>query len=293
MAKKFNASQFKSQMRQIQQKQKQNINKLNREINNYNSAVRNYNNNIKRAINSYNSAVRTYNSSVKRARQIISQETTRLQAHSTVHTTYSVSLSAMQQSYRSVNAVYNENVPIDARQNRILDLLEQEQANSLITARFIESDTLPDENTDDIELGEKLMSVSPDLHNRWKGAIYALNPTNPDATRHFCTSARELFTEFLEIKAPDNLVFQYNPNCQKTEKGNATRRSKIEYMMRNNTFDKSVTEFVEDDIKNIVDLFSVLNGGTHGKAGKYEFEKLLQVKKRVEEGINFLCELSH
>ncbi len=292
MAKKFNASQFKSQVHQLQQKQRQAVNNLNRAINNYNSAAKKYNNDVSRAISSYNSAVRTYNSSVKRARQIISRETAQLQARSTVHTTYSVSLSAMQQSYQSVNAAYRVGTSIDAQQSRILDLVEQEQANSLITARFIESGEMPDENTDEIELGEKLMSVSPDLHNRWKGAIYALNPNNPDAARHFCTSARELFTEFFEIKAPDDMVFQYNPNSQKTERGNATRRSKIEYMMRKNTFDDSVTLFIEDDINNIVELFSVLNGGTHGKAGKYEFEKLLQVKKRVEEGINFLCEIS-
>ena len=292
MAKKFNASQFKSQMRQLQQKQHQAVNNLNRAINNYNSAAKKYNNDVKRAISSYNSAVRTYNSSVKRTRQIISRETARLQTRSIVHTTYSASLSDMQQSYQSVNAAYHEGALVDAQESRMLDLVEQEQANSLITARVIESGEMPDENTDDIELGEKLMNVSPDLHSRWKGAVYALNPNNPDAARHFCTSARELFTEFLEIKAPDDMVFQYNPNCPKTERGNATRRSKIEYMMRKNSFDKSVTLFVEDDIKNIIELFSVLNGGTHGEAGKYEFAKLLQVKKRVEEGINFLCEIS-
>lgn len=292
MAKKFNASQLKSQIRQLQQKQHQAVNNINRAINNYNSAAKKYRNDVNRAISSYDSAVRTYNSSVKRARLIISRETSLLQARSTVHTTYSASLSAMQQSYQSINAVYHEGTSMDVQENRILDLVEQEQANSLITARFIESGEIPDENTDDIELGEKLMDVSPDLHNRWKGAVYALNPNNPDAARHFCTSARELLTEFLETKAPDDMVFQYNPNSQKTERGNATRRSKIEYMMRKNTFDKSVTWFVEDDINNIIELFSVLNGGTHGKAGKYEFEKLLQVKKRVEEGINFLCEIS-
>lgn len=39
----------------------------------------------------------------------------------------------MQQHYADVNAVYQEGVEITPEQDRILDLVEQEQANSLIT----------------------------------------------------------------------------------------------------------------------------------------------------------------
>ena len=137
-----------------------------------------------------------------------------------------------------------------------------------------------------------MQNVSADLNNRWKGAIFAINPQNPDAARHFCTSAREIFTEFIELKAPDEAVFQYNPNCQKTNQGNATRREKIKYMMRNSNMDESVISFAEADITNILELFHVLSDGTHGPAGRYSYQNLLQVKKRVEQGIYFLCEIS-
>ena len=63
-------------------------------------------------------------------------------------------------------------------------------------------------------------------------------------------------------------------------------------MMRNANMDDSVISFVEEDIKNILELNHLLSGGTHGPAGKFTFKKLLQVKKRVEQGINFLCEIS-
>jgi len=63
-------------------------------------------------------------------------------------------------------------------------------------------------------------------------------------------------------------------------------------MMRNIDIVESVVDFAEADITNILELFHVLSGGTHGAAGRYEFEKLVQVKKRVEQGINFLCEIS-
>lgn len=56
--------------------------------------------------------------------------------------------------------------------------------------------------------------------------------------------------------------------------------------------DESVVNFVESDIDNILELFHVLSDGTHGIAGRYDDKKLMQVKKRVEQGIYFLCEIA-
>ncbi len=285
MTKKLTPSQFKSKMRQLEQKQKRAINDMNRAINNYNREV-------KKAVNNYNAAVRKHNANVRRNRQIINNELRKLKTTTTVCTSYTVSSRTMQQQYEDVGRVYYEGVSVTPEQDRILDLIEQEQANTLITENYIEGDSAPDESPEDIEIGDKLALVSGDLNNRWKGAVFALNPKNPDATRHFCTSTREIFTEFLEIKAPDEKVFAYNPQCQKTERGNATRREKIRYMMRNTNMDESVVSFVEADIKNVLELNQLLSGGTHGPAGKFTFNKLVQVKKRVEQGINFLCEIS-
>lgn len=285
MAKSFNMSQFRSKMRQIESKQRQ-------AVNNYNRAVRQYNSNVKKFVSDYNSFVRNYNSAVRRNRQIINREISKLQSHSSTRTTFMVSLDAMQQYYSAVNSYYGEGVTVNQHQDRILDLIEQEQANSVITANTVENNEYPEENTDDIEIGNKLLSVSQDLNDRWKGAVFSLNPNNPDACRHFCTSARELFTDFIELKAPDDEVFSYNSNCAKTERGNATRKEKIKYMLRNTHMDESVVNFVESDIDNILELFHVLSDGTHGIAGRYDDKKLMQVKKRVEQGIYFLCEIA-
>lgn len=285
MAKKLTPSQFKSKMRQLDRKQRHAINDMNRAINNYNREV-------KKVINDYNAAVRKYNASVRRNRQIINNEIRKLNTTTTVRTSYTVSSRIMQQHYEDVGRVYYEGSAVTPEQDRILDLIEQEQANSLVTENYIEGDYAPVESPEDIEIGNKLAMVSDDLNNRWKGAIFALNPNNPDATRHFCTSTREILTELLEIKAPDEKVFANNPQCQRTERGNATRREKIKYMMRNTDMDESVVSFVEADVKNILELNQLLSGGTHGPAGRYTFDKLIQVKKRVEQGINFLCEIS-
>lgn len=285
MTRKLTSSQLKSKMRQIEQKQKKAINDLNRAINKYNREV-------KKVVNDYNAATRKYNASVRRYRQIIHNELLRVNRSTTVRSSYTVSSRTMQQHYENVGRVYYEGVSITPEQDRILDLIEQEQATSLITENYIEGEYLPEESPEDIEIGDKLAVISDDLNNRWKGAVFALNPHNPDATRHFCTSTREIFTEFFEIKAPDEKVFAYNPQCKKTERGNATRREKIKYMLRNTNMDECVVSFVEADIKNVLELNHLLSGGTHGPAGKFTFDKLVQVKKRVEQGINFLYEIS-
>lgn len=283
MARHINTSQLKSKLRQIEQKQR-------KAINDYNSAVRKYNANVKKAVDNYNRFVRQYNSNVRKNRQIINRELNKLNATSS--TSYGVTIRTMQTHYAAVNSIYSEGIAVTPEQSRILDLIEQENANGIITANAVENDQYPVEDTEDEEIGNKLRVVSEDLDNRWKGAVYALNPMNPDAARHFCTSAREIFTEFIEIKAPDTDVFAYNPGCAKTERGNATRKEKIKYMMRNKQLDDTVIDFANADIDNILELFHVLNDGTHGAAGRYEFKKLQQVKKRVEQGINFLCEIS-
>ena len=277
---KFSASHFKSQIRQAQRKAERQLK------NELNQASRKIERDINREIHNYNSKM-------QHNRQIVLRELKKLQTHSTmtIRSSYTISLDAMQKHYVTIGNVY-QNESLTPQQEYILNLIEQEQANGLITANIVENNDFPAENTDDIEIGAKLQHVSDDLNNRWKGAVFAINPQNPDAARHFCTSAREIFTEFIELKAPDEAVFQYNPNCQKTNQGNATRREKIKYMMRNSNMDESVISFAESDITNILELFHVLSDGTHGPAGRYSYQNLLQVKKRVEQGIYFLCEIS-
>lgn len=278
MAKSFNMSSFKSQMRQAQRKIERDMKS---EIN---KATRKFENDVNREL-------RKYNSKVRHNQQVITRELNKLQSSTTVRSTYTISLGAMHQHYTTIGSIYGDSV-VSPRQEQILDLVEREQANSLITANAIQNDDFSSENTEDVEIGNKLLNVSEDLNNRWRGAVFAMSPQNPDAARHFCTSAREIFTEFIELKAPDTKVFAFNPNCEKTDRGNATRREKIKYMMRNTDIHSSVIDFAEADITNILELFHVLSDGTHGAAGRYEFQKLVQVKKRVEQGINFLCEIS-
>ncbi|NPV89215.1 MAG: hypothetical protein HPY50_00380 [Firmicutes bacterium] len=289
MARKINASQFKSKMQQLQNKQKQ-------AIRNYNNAVNDYNRKLKTAVNKYNQAVRTHNANVRRNRTIINNQLRQLQSTTTttrIQYNYRISSLAMNNSYNNVIGISDYLENLSPQQEFIYDLIEQEHANNLATANAILDDKEPEFFSEhDLAIGNQLAAISEDLDARWKGAVFSLNPANPDATRHFCTSAREIFTEAIEITAPDSAVFAANPNCEKTERGNATRRAKIAYLLTKKGLDVSVGQFAYDDITNILELFHVLSEGTHGIAGKYSMAKLKMVKKRVEDGIIFLCNIA-
>ena len=293
MAQRYSASQIRNKLRQAQQKRQQAINK-------YNQAVRRYNQGVKNAVNKYNEAARAHNARVRANRQRIKNELARLSRQSTTTTTtryvvYRTSVETLHESYTRLEN-YADSQQLDPRYNRVLDLSERETANSLeVTNRILGDENAgdtPAEELENAELLDGLRKISPDLDDRWSGAVFALNPRNPDAARHFCTSAREIITQILEIEAPDADVFALLPTCEKTDRGNPTRRSKIRcFLHRQGITEDPLEEFVENDMENIVQLFRIFNDATHGSAGTFDFPQLNAIKKRVEDGIMFLTEI--
>ncbi|MFN8459427.1 MAG: hypothetical protein U0401_33055 [Anaerolineae bacterium] len=279
MVRKISSSQLKSQLRQAVNKQKQ-------AINNYNQAVR-----------KYNQAVRTYNSRVRANKQRLNNELAKLkrQSSSTRYTLFKSSVYTLHSAYVKLEAKSDGEL-LGPQYDEILDLSEKENANSLEVMNAllcddaeVEEDSAPLQHT---LITNELKTISGELNDRWKGAIFSLSPRNPDAARHFCTSAREIFTQILEIKAPDDKVITLMPSCDKTDQGKPTRRAKIRYLLHQKGMtEASLEDFVEQDMDNIVQLFTVFNDGTHGSAGKFDLQKLYSIKKRVEDGIVFLSQI--
>ncbi len=300
MPRRFSSSQLKSKLRQAQQKQRQAVNK-------YNAAVRKHNQNVRTAANKYNSAINRYNQEVRAHNSRVRANRARLksllaQLNRTPATTQFV---VYRQSVQNLSVAYtrfeqrSDTHQIGPEYNRYVDLAERETANSVEVANRIFGD-VPIENEFDesgeslqhAKLGDRLRIISTDLDDRWKGAVYSLHPNNPDAARHFCTSTRELFVELLEISAPDDAVFASLPDATRTDRGNATRKSKIRYLLhRQGMADDSLEEFVEANMEDVVQLFHVLSKGTHGSAGTFAPAHLASIKKRVEDGITFLTEI--
>ncbi len=257
-------------------------NQLRRNINKYNSAV-----------NQYNRAVRQHNSQVTRNRARINSELRKLSSSSS--TKYTVSVRTLNTVYQQVSTHYDNLDSPTPFEDLFYSNAEQENANNIATANVLDNQPtdVADEPLSDTAITDHLEYFSADLDKRWKGALFSLNPVNPDAARHFCTSSREIFTDLLELKASDKDVFETYPDCEKTDRGNATRRWKIKYLLNKKGINNEAAEdFVEKDITNILELFHTLSDGTHGEAGKYDRLKLFSVKKRVEDGIIFLSNIA-
>ena len=290
MARRRTPAQIKSKIRQAQSKRKQAIAR-------YNQAIRRHNQQVRQSVNQYSRQVRAHSGRVRANRQRIQNELARLarRAHTTRYMTYRASVHDLHRSYVRLEQ-HTETKSLGPAHDRLLDLSEREVANSLSVANATsgadDGETPTPDGLLDIVLTDELRQLSEDLDARWQGAVYSLNPRNPDAARHFCTSAREVVTQILELGAPDDDVAAHMPDCERTDQGKPTRRAKISYCLhRHSVLDANLTEFVEKDVDNIVTLFRVFNDGTHGSAGRFDLRQLNAVKKRVEDGILFLTAL--
>ena len=279
MTRRISASQLQSKLRQAQRKTQQAIDKYNREVKRYNQQV-------KRVVDDYNREVRTYNSRVRANRQRIKRELAKLSGQPTKKTQYVVyrtSVNSLYEAYTHLEQ-QSETQNFDPRYNRFLDLSERETANSLEVLSLLsglEPDSAEASREQDATLLDELRKISDDLDGRWQGAVYALNPRNPDAARHFCTSAREIISQILELRAPDADVISSMPSCDRTDQGKPTRRSKLKFLLtRKGMLEDVLEEFVEQDMENIVQLFRVFNDGTHGSAGTFSFQQLNSIKKK-------------
>jgi hypothetical protein len=303
MVRRMTPAQYQSFLRQEQAKQKRAIDQYNRQvkqhndkvvrdINNYNRAVdvenRRRANNLNKAVNQYNQAVNNHNNQVRLNRQKMIQEINYLKSRA-VSTQYVVVKNSTSKLYDSLDG-FEKN----AKQEFLAQLAARESQNSIDVFNTLTDQENTTIHTVKVDMEEQAVSqilenVSEDLHNRWKGAIFALKPENPDAARHFCASIREVFTEILENFAPDNDVKNME-DCHFTLEGKPTRKSKLIYLLsKNGAVDTGgIENFVDNDIKNITDLFGVFNQATHGAAGRHNMNTLLAIKNRVMAGIIFL-----
>jgi len=297
MVRRVTPSQFKNIVRQAQNKARQVQNKQKQVINKLNQDIRRFNQKAKQAVNKHNQEIRAHNARVRANHQRLKSELARLNRQPTTsqYVTFRTSVKTLHDTYTRLEH-HAETQTLGEGYNRVLDLSERETANSLeVMNSLLGTEAEPDQPTDgliDATLTDELRKISIDLDDRWRGAVFSLNPNNPDAARHFCTSAREVMTQILEIKAPDADVIMLIPDCALTEQGKPTRREKIKFFLHlKGMADDTLEDFVAKDLENIVELFRVFNDGTHGSAGKFDLHQLSTIKKRVEDGIMFLVQL--
>lgn len=269
---KFNMAQFRSQMNKIQRES------------------RRVQQQLKNSVNNYNRAVRQYNSNVRNYRNKIQRELNRLNSNCSIKSHYYISTKLLDETYTKVSNLF-ENGDIE---ENLFNAIENENANNLELSNVVlnnEEVENYDVEIDESNISSKLINISEDLDDRWRGALFSLNPNNPEAARHFCTSTREILKVLIDDGIKDDEVVLQNPQCEKTNFGTPTRKEKIKYAMNKKGIDNSlVVEFTDENIQNTVSLINELSNGTHGHSSRYSLNQLKSFKKRFEDSINFICE---
>lgn len=299
MVTRMNLSQFQSKLRQLESQQRQAINRYNQQVRQHNQQVAQKVRDVNTAINRYNQEVRAHNNRQRTHQQRLRTEVARLHAHAnTRHVTFRESVVRVSTSYERLDH-HSAQAALTPQENYLVDLSEREAANTVSLFNALaedQSEAPPDDEAQDLQqtsIVDEIAVVSEELDSRWRGALFALHPRNPEAARHFCTSVREIFIGVLELRAPDREVLAAMPACTKTPRGTVTRRSKIAYLLSlKGIQNQELAHFAGDDVDNVMELFDVLNGATHGASGRLDISTLRQVKKRVEDGLFFICRLA-
>jgi hypothetical protein len=299
MAKKISISQINQSINKYNQAVRQHNSAVKKQINDYNRAVNQYNQKIKRNIDNYNQEIRKFNAEQERRKQKLNQSIKAFnnsRTRTTITIFYRESVDQLQRSYNDLDDFNQNNSYYTERNPKLFeDYPTQETNNSIQLYNSLngidEGDYIVPQELQQSYIIQKLNEISYDLGNRWQGALFSLNPNNPDASRHFCTSVREIFTQIIDIKAPDYSVISCFPDCE-LHQNKPNRRFKIKYILYQKTIKSEQLEnFVESDINELLSLYQTLNDGTHGSAGKFTTQQLLKLKKRTEDSISFITEL--
>lgn len=295
MVRKMTPAQFKAAVNKAQRQQKQAIDNYNREARRHNAAVKKAVDDYNREVRTYNSKVRAHNARVENQRRRLNQEIRRLHSRpaATTFVTYRSSVETLARTYSATEESLAGRV-ISPVSRDLVNRGSEEAANSVYLLNALDGDGAPEDDPTEDELRSpsmqaELAAFGQDLVDRWTGALFALSPHNPDAARHFCTSAREVLIAMIDGAAPDSRVVEDDPACDRTDRGGPTRRAKVAFLLRRKGIDEQpIEDLVEQDIDNVLTLFRDFNNGTHGHAGRFTIIQLNALRVRVESGIRFI-----
>ncbi|GAA4705746.1 hypothetical protein GCM10025781_26320 [Kocuria gwangalliensis] len=252
-------------------------------------------NDYNREVRAYNSKARAHNAEVRNQRRRLDQELRRLNSRPAARTfvTYRSSVETLASTYTETEESLVGRTITPAGRS-LLDRGSEEAANSayLLNAMYGGGATEDDPTEDELRgpsMQAELAAFGQDLIDRWTGALFSLSPSNPDAARHFCTSAREVLIAMIDGAAPDSSVVEADPSCDRTDKRVPTRRAKVGFLLRRKGIDEGALEdLVEEDMDNVLGLFREFNNGTHSHAGRFTITQLNVLRIRVESAVGFI-----
>ncbi|MFA5340007.1 MAG: hypothetical protein WC317_07685 [Candidatus Omnitrophota bacterium] len=148
---------------------------------------------------------------------------------------------------------------------------------------------LPEEKAIQFEISNKsekleslLEEIDEGLLTPYYGMIETLSTKNADRTRHFCSSARELFTHVLHSLSHDKEFFNWDKTGKYVEKGKPTRAGRIQYICKNIKSSTEFADFIGKDIKSKLAFLDVMQKGTHELNSDFDITQLKAIKIILE-----------
>lgn len=203
---------------------------------------------------------------------------------------------------RAFNEPVSESVPL---RPAILTLppVEHYNASRLMVEVFSPEDSddslsLEDESEDEsggltlkteYALEDLLSELDERLVTPWRGAVNAILSENPDRIRHAAVSMRELFTQILDILAPNSEVIGWSHDPNHLHDGRPTRRARLLYICRNSNH-QGFSKFLEKDIDSYLGMTSLFQTGVHSLDSPFSDGQMIALRVRIEGAIRLLIE---
>ena len=128
-------------------------------------------------------------------------------------------------------------------------------------------------------LGSQLAALDQPLASMYRGGREAIERGGTDWQRHALVSFRELLTHVLHRLAPDKEVLVV-AEAAEIVNGKPTRRARLNFIFRTHS-GPAVAKFFEADMKAAIELFDLLNNGTHRLQGNATREQAHYLRGRV------------
>jgi hypothetical protein len=138
------------------------------------------------------------------------------------------------------------------------------------------------------EFEERLFALAPSLKEMYRGAIETMERGGPDWRRQAMVSFRELTSHVMHMLAPDERVKPW-AKSEHFDKGRLTRRARLEYIFES-IAGGEFTNFFKADLKASIELFDLLNNGTHRLTSTATPEQLRYLKGRVVNLVSVMLE---
>jgi hypothetical protein len=128
-------------------------------------------------------------------------------------------------------------------------------------------------------LETRLTALDRNLVELYRGAVSAIETGGPDWQRHSMTSLRELTTHVLHKLAPDEKML---PKAQPADlaEGRPTRIARLRFIFAN-VIGPDLGTFFAADMKAAIEMFDLLNSGTHRLGNKASAAQLHYLRGRV------------